>query len=99
MKIASRHPNFYAKISGLGTTADKPAGWSAADVKPYVEFVLDQFGTDRCCCGGDWPVSLLAGSYTHTWQSYYQVVNELTTGDDRNKIFFSNAQQFYKLKT
>ena len=94
METASRHQNFYAKISGLGGTT----GWSAAEVKPYVEFVLDKFGTDRCCCGGDWPVSLLTGNYTHTWQSYIDVVNDLSAVADRDKVFFSNAQQFYKLK-
>jgi L-fuconolactonase len=98
LKTASGHQNFYAKISGLGTTTGKIAGWGAADIKPYVEFILDNFGTDRCCCGGDWPVSLLAGSYTDTWQSYLEVVSQLTTGGDSDKIFLSNAQQFYKLK-
>ncbi len=98
MKAASGHENFYAKISGLGTTTGKTSGWAAADIKPYVEFVLDHFGAERCCCGGDWPVSLLAGSYAETWKAYIQVVNELTSGADSEKIFFSNAQQFYQLK-
>lgn len=98
MRTASGHQNFYAKISGLGTTTGKTAGWGAADIKAYVAFILEQFGTDRCCCGGDWPVSLLAGSYRDTWQSYIEVVQQLTTGADSDKILFSNAQQFYKLK-
>jgi L-fuconolactonase len=98
MKTAAGHQNFYVKISGLGTTTGKTSGWDAADIKPYVEFALEQFGAGRCCCGGDWPVSLLAGSYKETWMSYIQVINELTTGADREKIFFSNAQHFYKLK-
>jgi L-fuconolactonase len=97
MKTASGNQNFYAKISGLGTTPGKPSGWSAADIKPYVEFILDQYGTDRCCCGGDWPVSLLAGSYSHTWQSYYDVVNGLAGESDSEKILSGNARQFYKL--
>jgi L-fuconolactonase len=29
------------------------------DIKPYIAFALEQFGSDRCFCGGDWPVSLL----------------------------------------
>src|SRR5687768_10782951 len=58
---ASRNENFYAKISGLGTTTKKES-WSEDDIKPYVEFALTHFGEDRCMCGGDWPVSLLAGS-------------------------------------
>lgn len=98
MKTASAHVNFYAKISGLGTTTGKTSGWNATDIKPYVEFILENFGTSRCCCGGDWPVSLLAGSYADTWMSYKEVFNELTTGADSDKVFFSNAQEFYKLK-
>ncbi len=94
MKFASLHPNFYAKISGLGTTT----GWGAADIKPYVAFILEHFGDSRCCCGGDWPVSLLAANYADTWMAYKDVMNQLTNGADSNKIFFSNAEQFYKLK-
>lgn len=98
MRTAAGHHDFYAKISGLGTTTGKSSGWSATDIKPYVDFILEQFGTDRCCCGGDWPVSLLAGRYSHTWRSYIEVVNELVKGEERDKIFYGNAQQFYKLK-
>ncbi|HUS00389.1 MAG TPA: amidohydrolase family protein, partial [Chitinophagaceae bacterium] len=69
MAEAAKHKNFYVKISGLGTTTKKQ-DWSAEDIKPYIEFVLDIFGEDRCMCGGDWPVSLLAGSYKKTWSVY-----------------------------
>jgi L-fuconolactonase len=57
---------------------------------------LQNFGTDRCFCGGDWPVSLLAGSYTQTWTAYRKLVNELVTKKEAAKIFYSNAAQFYK---
>lgn len=97
MKTASRHKNFYAKISGLGTATASPENWDAEDVKPYVSFVLEHFGTDRCFCGGDWPVSLLAGSYTKTWTTYKTVINELLNERDSEKIFNNNAQQFYNL--
>src|SRR5687768_7860272 len=56
MKEAADNKNFNAKISGLGTTSGKGEAWNANDIKPYVEFALQHFGSDRCFCGGDWPV-------------------------------------------
>lgn len=97
VKVAAQHPNFYAKISGLGTTAGKDEHWRAEDIKSYIEFTLQHFGTDRCFCGGDWPVALLAGSYTRTWAAYREVIAELVSGDDQDKLFYLNAGRFYSL--
>jgi L-fuconolactonase len=97
MKTASQHKNFFAKISGLGTATTKPENWGAEDIKPYVSFVLEHFGTDRCFCGGDWPVSLLAGVYTKTWTTYKSVISELLNEQESEKIFYNNAHQFYNL--
>jgi Predicted metal-dependent hydrolase of the TIM-barrel fold len=96
MKEAAGHKNFYVKISGLGTTTKKP-NWSPADIKPYFEFVLEHFGEDRCMCGGDWPVSLLAGSYSKTWSVYKEIINSLLNEEARDKVFYKNAVQFYNL--
>jgi L-fuconolactonase len=97
MKTAAQHKNMYAKISGLGTASGDPEGWRPDDLKPYVEFALQNFGTDRCFCGGDWPVSLLAGSYTKIWKAYEQIINELISKEDAAKVFYTNAQKFYNL--
>ena len=96
MTEAAKHKNFYVKVSGLGTTSKKP-GWSAEDVKPCIEFVLEKFGEDRCICGGDWPVSLLAGSYTKTWSIYKEVIDSLLSGEAKDKVYHKNAVQFYNL--
>ncbi|HVF96726.1 MAG TPA: amidohydrolase family protein [Flavisolibacter sp.] len=93
----ARHPNVYAKISGLGTTTGSGEGWGVNDIKPYVEFALEQFGASRCFCGGDWPVSLLAGSYEHAWTVYRQTLLSLLEENEVAKIFYDNAKQFYKL--
>nr|WP_294905415.1 amidohydrolase family protein [uncultured Lacibacter sp.] len=95
MKEAAQHKNFYAKISGLGVTAQKGADWTADDIKPYVAFAVEQFGTDRCFLGGDWPVALLAGSYNHAWKNYKEVILELVDKSAAEKIFYSNAANFY----
>lgn len=96
MEEAAKHHNFYAKISGLGTTV-KRSDWTADDIRPYVAFVLEQFGEDRCFCGGDWPVSLLAGSYAATLEIYKSVIDELVYENNRHRIYSSNAEAFYQL--
>ena len=95
MKEAAQHKNFYAKISGLGLTAQKGDQWKADDIKPYVGFAIEQFGTGRCFMGGDWPVSLLAGSYNNTWKNLKEVINDLVDDKAADKIFYSNAANFY----
>jgi L-fucono-1,5-lactonase len=98
MKEASDLPNLYAKISGLGTASGHFEGRTADDIKPYVSFVLEHFTCDRCFCGGDWPVSILADTYAGTWQTYQLILNELLNENEREKVFYSNANKFYDLK-
>lgn len=98
MEVAATHPNFYAKISGLGTASKKVNNWSVEDIKPCIEFALEHFGVERCCVGGDWPVSLLAGSYTHTIETYKKVLSELLDEEGLKKVYTSNAIRFYNMK-
>jgi L-fuconolactonase len=98
MKEASHHKNFYAKISGLGTASGNFQNRKVDDIKPYIEFALEHFGIDRCFCGGDWPVSLLANSYTGTWQVYKDILQELLSDKEQEKVFYANAKIFYNLQ-
>ena len=97
MKQAAQHKNIFVKISGLGICIGRDKEWNADEIKPCVEFVLDTFGVDRCFCGGDWPVSLLAGSYTQTWTVYKEVLSSLLSESDLKKVYDLNATSFYKL--
>ena len=97
MKTASANKNFYAKISGLGTASGNFQNRTAHQIKPYIEFALQHFGSDRCFCGGDWPVSLLANNYSSTWKTYKDIVAELVTEEEQEKIFYTNAKRFYNL--
>lgn len=97
MKAASSHSNLYAKISGLGTTAAKGFEWTKDDLKPYIMYVLEHFSTDRCFCGGDWPVALLAGPYEKAWLEYQRIFSEELEEDSREKLLYKNAESFYKL--
>jgi L-fuconolactonase len=97
MQIAARHPNFYVKISGLGTAARKGTEWTSADLEPCIEFALHAFGEDRCFCGGDWPVSLLAGSYEKAIDAYRSLIGKYLDQNAQKKLLYKNAERFYKL--
>ncbi len=97
MKVAAAHPRFHAKISGMGTTSQDAFKWTGETVKPYVDFMLEHFGTARCCAGGDWPVSLLAGSYEYTWKNYLEVFTALLSEADQQKVLSENAVGIYHL--
>ena len=97
MKAAADHPGIHVKISGLGTAGGNFSKRTAADMEPAVEFVLTHFGEDRCFCGSDWPVSLLANSYSGTWQWYTGIIAALATPAQQQKIFSENAHRFYNL--
>lgn len=96
MREAAALPQLHVKISGLGTTAGH-INWQAEEIAPYVSFILDCFGEDRCFMGGDWPVSLLAGSYVSTWQKFKQALQLVADTAAREKIAYTNALRFYNL--
>lgn len=97
MKVAAQHNTLHAKISGLGTASGDFKNRAADDIKPYVEFVLQHFGTDRCFCGGDWPVSMLANNYIQSWQITKSILNSILNETEKDQVLFSNANRFYNL--
>lgn len=99
MREAAGHPGCYAKISGLGTASGNFAGRTAEDILPYVAYALEHFGAERCFCGGDWPVSMLADDYAGTWQTTRSIISRLCGREDQEKIFHENAARFYRLTT
>ncbi len=97
IKVAAQLKNIHAKISGLAMATGQFETWTSADIHASIEYALEQFGTDRCFCGGDWPVSLLAGGYVKTIQAYREIIENFLTIIDQEKVFNKNAALFYKL--
>lgn len=97
MQAASQHKNLYAKVSGLGTAAGNGKDWTKDDLKPYIMFVLEHFGTSHCFCGGDWPVALLAGPYEKAWLAYQQIFSEELSREQQEQVLYQNAISFYNL--
>jgi L-fuconolactonase len=92
----ARHENLYCKLSGMITEADH-RHWSANDLRPYVEHVVECFGLDRIMFGSDWPVCLLAGSYGQVITVLTELLSPVLNDDADRKIFGANAARFYKL--
>jgi L-fuconolactonase len=97
MMEAATHSNFFCKISGLGSPSGKPFEWTDQDISPYVEFVLNHFGDERCFCGGDWPVCLLTGEYAQSIDVYEQTLLGLLNAESLQKVLTNNARNFYHL--
>ena len=97
MRIAAANPNVYAKISGLGTASGMWETWTADYIRPYLDFVLETFGPERCMAGGDWPVSVLAGGYVKAWTTYRAALAHQPQ-EVRMQVLSGTAISFYGLK-
>lgn len=92
----ANNPNLYCKLSGLFTEA-KWKEWSAGEFYPYFDVVFEAFGVDRLLFGSDWPVMLLSGMYVQ-WKSLLEKYMENYKEEDREKVFFLNAERVYRLR-
>ncbi|MEX2233661.1 MAG: amidohydrolase family protein [Cyclobacteriaceae bacterium] len=95
MKAMAAFHNVYCKISGMVTEARR-AEWRDEDFVPYLDVVIQAFGTNRVMYGSDWPVCLVAASYD---QQFSIVKEYLRTFSDPEKsnILGENAKRFYNL--
>jgi L-fuconolactonase len=87
--------NVTCKLSGLVTEADWTK-WTVQDLKPYAHVVLDAFGPGRVMFGSDWPVCLLAGSYSAVVSTAEELTAYLTP-EERGQVFGGNAAAVYTL--
>ncbi|HJX89849.1 MAG TPA: amidohydrolase family protein [Pyrinomonadaceae bacterium] len=95
LKPVADYKNVHCKLSGLVTEASR-SSWQTDDLRPYVESALDLFGPKRMMFGSDYPVCLLASSYQRVLQSFQEILHDLPA-PDRERIFATNATEFYRL--
>lgn len=88
-------PNTVCKLSGLVTEADR-AGWTAGDLRPYADVVLDAFGPGRLMFGSDWPVCTLAAAYGDVLAAARELTLHLSPGE-RRQLFDTTATRVYRL--
>ena len=88
-------PNVVCKVSGIVVNADLQ-NWTAEDLRPYVEHVIEVFGWDRVMFGSDWPVCTLAASYSR-WVEALMMLTDAAGESNQRKLFFENADRIYRL--
>lgn len=93
MKAAAASPNVYAKLSGQ---FDRPE-WTVDDVKPYVDFVFEQFGADRIMFGSDWPVALMGGTYQSVWDNTQKLLAGRSQAE-KDAALGGTAAKFYRVE-
>ena len=97
MKPLAEFPKVWVKVSGMIEEADW-GQWTPDDLKPYVQRLLEWFGPERLIFGSNWPVCLLAGSYSQVFDALVYALGDIPTGD-RDRILGLNAVQAYRLDT
>ncbi len=95
MQKIAQFPNVSCKLSGMITETDYQQ-WTPAQIEPYMQWVLDIFGTNRLMYGSDWPVCLVAGNYAQVKMLVKNFISTLSTTEQAH-IMGGNAIKFYNL--
>jgi L-fuconolactonase len=91
----ARQPNVYCKVSGMVTEADWYY-WKPDDLKDYLDTVVNAFGMQRLMFGSDWPVCLLATTYTQ-WCRILQGYFQQFSVEEQSMFWGGNTTKFYNL--
>jgi L-fuconolactonase len=91
----SKRSNVFCKVSGI-VTEDSWSHWSIESLRPYLDTVVNAFGSDRILAGSDWPVCLVATGYTQWWQTLRNYFADFSD-DERADIFGATAARTYNL--
>ncbi len=89
------YKNVYCKISGMITEADWKS-WTSDDFKPYLDVVVNAFGSERIMFGSDWPVCLVAASYKKMKDIVDDYFSHFSQSE-QEAFFGQTAIRFYNL--
>lgn len=91
----AKRPHVFCKVSGMVTEADWNS-WTPEELKPYLDTVLEAFGPSRLMFGSDWPVCLLASTYSK-WVLVVENYFARLSVSEQEWIWAKTAQQAYRL--
>ena len=94
MALIAKETGAYCKLSGLVTEANED--WTAADLRPYADHVLESFGPERVMWGSDWPVCRLRAEYGD-WHSTAVALTAQLGDPAVARVFAETATEFYRL--
>jgi L-fuconolactonase len=96
IKQIASFENVSVKVSGLFTEANW-SSWNNKTFSPYFEHILDSFTPARMMFGSDWPVCLLAATYSQTINLMEELTSELTKSEQES-FWSGTAKHFYRLE-
>jgi L-fuconolactonase len=96
IRTIAKFPNVMCKISGLVTEADWN-NWNETDFIYCLDVITEVFGIDRLMFGSDWPVCLLAASYSESCDITEHYFSKFSRAD-RDKFWSGNVTYFYQLE-
>ena len=92
----AKFPNVHCKVSGLVTEADWQ-GWTPDQIRPCLDAAFESFGPERLMIGSDWPVCLVAASYTTVIQLARDYI-AARSPQSLSAVLGGNAARFYGLR-
>ena len=93
MKALANTDNVSVKISALGMFAGE---FTAERIRQFVLDTIEIFGVDRCMFASNYPVDMLFSSYAAIWDAYDEITSDFSDAE-RDKIFKSNAERYYRI--
>jgi predicted TIM-barrel fold metal-dependent hydrolase len=94
LKALGAEPNVACKVSGI--VAYAATDWTAEDLRPFVEHVIQGFGWDRVVWGSDWPVCTLTADLGR-WVAATRAIIAGESTDNQAKLLNGNARRLYRL--
>ena len=95
IRAIAEFPNVFCKVSGMVTEARWP-GWKYQDFVPYLDGVMNAFGTGRLMYGSDWPVCLVAATYEEQFSIIQKYLSAFSAAE-KKQVLGGNAETFYNL--
>ena len=87
-------PNVVCKVSGILANVD--ATWTVAQIRPYIEYVIDSFGWDRVVWGSDHPVVTQFADLTR-WVAATRELIAGASADEQARLLHQNAERYYRV--
>jgi L-fuconolactonase len=103
----ARRPNVAIKLGGLGMPQfgfafsrrnPKPTSLELAEAwRPYIEFAIETFGTERCMFESNFPVDRGSGSYLQIWNAFKHITRSMSPAE-KARLYGGTAQEIYRLE-
>ena len=103
---AASSPNVVIKLGGIGMprtgfdwhARTTPIGSEelAADMKPLIDYCIDQFGPSRCMFESNFPVDKVSYSYTVMYNAFKRLTTQYSASE-RADMFHDVAARVYRI--